>query len=66
MNDDIYKVQITYEVSIKKWRIDDQRIAANREWYLKVYDRNLGKWIKVSELNRPGEEAYITEVKVLD
>ena len=62
MDQDEYDLRITYIVKIKKWRIDDQNDPANREWSLKVYDRNLGEWVNVNHLNRPGEEAYLESV----
>ena len=62
MDQDEYDLRITFRVKIKKWRIDDQSVPDNREWSLKVYDRNLGEWTSVNYLNRPGEEAYLESV----
>jgi hypothetical protein len=62
MDQDEYDLRITFRVKIKKWRIDDQSDPANREWSLKVYDKNLGEWTSVNYLNRPGEEAYLESV----
>lgn len=50
------------ESKSKKWRIDDQNDPANREWSLKVYDRNLGEWVNVKYLNRPGEESFLESI----
>ena len=62
MADDlIYKVQITYEVDIAKWRIDRE----DNDWCLWVYDKNLGEWIPTTDLNRPGEDAAIVDITFL-
>lgn len=58
-----YDLRVTYRVKIKKWRIDDQNNSHNREWTLKVFDRNLQKWISVGALDRPGEDAYIESIQ---
>lgn len=62
-SDDLYDLLVTFRVKIKKWRIDPQDIPENREWSLKVYDRNLEEWTHVTELRRPGEEAHIESIK---
>ncbi len=62
MDQDEYDLRITFRVKVKKWRIDDQNDPANREWSLKVYDRNLGEWVSVNYLNRPGEESYLESI----
>ena len=64
MADDIQNVSITFNINIKKWRLDDQSIVENREWALEVYDRNLQEWVNVCHLNRPGESAIIESVVV--
>ena len=62
MADDlIYKVRVTIDVSLAKWRIDRD----NQDWCLWVYDRNLGEWIPTTDLNRPGEDAEIVDIKML-
>ena len=61
-----YKLQLIYEIRIAKWRIDDQNLEENREWSLKVFDRNKQLWLPVKYLDRPGEYAKITEVKVIE
>ena len=61
--DDLYDLLVTFRVKIKKWRIDPQDDIANREWSLKVYDRNLGKWVHTADLVRPGEDARIVSIE---
>lgn len=63
MDNDLYDLRVTFRVKLKKWRIDDQNDPVNREWSLKVYDRNLGEWVSVKHLGRPGEEAYIEDIR---
>ena len=63
MDNDLYDLRVTFRVKVKRWRVDDQSDPANREWSLKVYDRNLGEWVHINYLNRPGEEAYLESVK---
>jgi len=63
MDNDLYDLRVTFRVKLKKWRIDDQSNTNNREWSLKVYDRNLGEWVNVKHINRPGEEAYIETIE---
>lgn len=60
-----YDLRVTFRVKIKKWRIDDQSDVANREWCLKVYDRNNGQWVNTNNLTRPGEETYIESIEIL-
>jgi hypothetical protein len=62
-NEDMYELRVTFRINVKKWRIDDQSDVDNREWNLVVYDRNLRKWVNVSQLNRPGEKAYIESIE---
>ena len=57
----IYKVRITIDVSIAKWRIDRD----DQDWCLWVLDKNLGEWIPTTDLDRPGEEAEIVDIKIL-
>ena len=59
---DIYDLEITFRVQVKKWRIDDQTNKANREWSLKLYDRNKEEWVRINDLNRPGEHAGIVSI----
>jgi len=61
-NEDLYNLEIKFDVNIAKWRIDDQTVEDNREWALWVYDRLQGKWIDTSEMSRPGEEVSIVEL----
>ena len=61
-----YRLLITYDVTIAKWRIDDQNIIENREWSLHVFDRNKALWIPVAYLDRPGERAVIKDIKVIE
>jgi hypothetical protein len=58
-----YDLRVTFRVKLKKWRVDEQDIKENREWSLKVYDRNLGEWTHINHLNRPGEDAYLESVE---
>jgi hypothetical protein len=59
-SEDLYHLEIELEVKIAKWRIDDQTDPENREWALFVYDRLQNKWVDTADLDRSGEEAYIT------
>jgi hypothetical protein len=61
-----YRLKIVYNVKIAKWRIDDQNVLENREWALKVFDRNKQIWLPVSSLDRPGEYATIERIDVLE
>lgn len=65
MDDDLYDLRITFRVKLKKWRIDDQSIKENREWCLKVYDRNKEEWVSTTDIKRPGEDAYIESIDIL-
>jgi hypothetical protein len=62
-NDDLYDLRIVLRVKLKRWRIDDQSIEDNWEWSTQVFDRNLQQWINITQLTRPGEEAYIESIK---
>ncbi len=62
----MYNLEITFEVSIAEWRIDNPRDPRNAEWCLWVFDRNLQKWIPTSDCTRPGESVEILHVKVID
>jgi hypothetical protein len=59
---DLYDLEITFRIKVKKWRIDDQTDKANREWSLKLYDRNKEEWVRVIDLDRPGEMAGIVSI----
>ena len=61
-----YRLRITYDVKIAKWRIDDQKNVENREWSLDVFDRNKKLWLPVRMLDRPGEHAEITSIEVIE
>jgi hypothetical protein len=61
-----YRLKIVYDVKIAKWRIDDQNIVENREWSLRVFDRNKELWLPVRDLNRPGEYAKLMSIEVLE
>jgi len=63
MDNDLYDLRVTFRIKLKKWRIDDQSNTSNREWSLKVYDRNLGEWVNTAHINRPGEESYIESIQ---
>lgn len=65
MDDDLYDLRITFRIKLKKWRIDDQNLAINREWALKVFDRNKEKWVNTATLDRPGEDACIEDIEVI-
>lgn len=62
-SEDLYELDIGFEVKIAKWRVDDQTDPENREWCLSVYDRLQNQWVDVADLNRSGEEAFLTRVK---
>jgi hypothetical protein len=65
-DDSIYDLRVTFRVKLKKWRINDQSILSNRKWTVLVYDEVLKEKENVSDMNRPGEEAWIesiTEIK---
>lgn len=62
-NEDLYELDIGFEVKIAKWRIDDQDDIDNREWALFVYDRLQGKWVDTSDCDRPGEDVSITHLE---
>lgn len=62
----LYKLRILYEVSIAKWRIDDQTIPDNREWSLQVYDRNKEEWTTVNDCKREGEYVLIKHIQVVE
>ena len=66
MSNDHHKLRILYEVSLSKWRIDDQSKKENQEWCLFVYDRNNEDWIAVNECKRDGEYATIKHIEVID
>ena len=59
---DLYDLEITFRIKVKKWRIDDQADKTNREWSLKLYDRNKEEWVRVIDLDRPGEMAGIVSI----
>lgn len=59
-----YDMDITFNVRIAKWRIDDPTDAKNAEWSLWVYDRNLEKWVNIIDLNRPGEYGRVESIHV--
>lgn len=60
-----YDLEITFNVRIAKWRIDDPRDKDNIEWSLSVYDRNLQEWVNINELNRPGEYGMLDELTII-
>lgn len=57
-----YDLEITFNVRIAKWRIDDPRDRANHEWSLSVFDRNLERWVNINDLNRPGEYGMLSKM----
>ena len=61
-----YHLRITFDVTIAEWRIDDPSDVKNAEWSLDVYDRNLGQWVNLTDLTRPGEQCRIVKIEVLD
>jgi hypothetical protein len=60
-----YNLDLTFSVRIAKWRIDDPSITENAEWSLCVFDRNLGQWVNVNDLNRPGESGMLKHISIL-
>lgn len=65
-DNDLYDLRLTFRVKLKRWRIDDQSKKENQEWSLQFWDRNLEEWkiANKSDLNRPGEEAYIESIHI--
>jgi hypothetical protein len=61
-----YNLEITFNIKVAKWRIDDPSDTNNAEWSLSVYDRNLERWVHTADLNRPGEKAYISSIKIIE
>jgi len=61
----LYELELGFEVKIAKWRIDDQSIPENREWALFVFDKIQNKWIDTSDLDRTGEQVYLTRLREL-
>lgn len=61
-----YDLRLKLRVKIKKWRIDDPSKLENAEWKLIVFDRNQAKWVHVDQLDRPGEDAYIEAIDILE
>ena len=59
-----YDMDITFNVRIAKWRIDDPTDTKNAEWSLWVYDRNLERWVNIVDLNRPGEYGRIESIHI--
>lgn len=59
-----YDLELTFNVRIAKWRIDDPREQENIEWSLSVYDRNLEEWVNINDLNRPGEYGMLDELVI--
>lgn len=59
-----YDMDITFNVRIAKWRIDDPTDPKNAEWSLWVYDRNLEQWVNIVDLNRPGEYGRVESIHV--
>ena len=62
-NDDMfYHFEVTYDVRVAKWRIDDPE--EHPTWFLlQIWDENLGMWVKVKDCTRPGEHGYIKKIK---
>lgn len=65
-NEQNYKLRILYEVSLAKWRIDDQTKKENQEWCLYVYDRNKAEWIPANSCNRDGEYVRVKHIQVVE
>lgn len=59
-----YDIDITFNVRIAKWRIDDPRDPKNAEWSLSVYDRNQERWVNIVDLGRPGEYGRIESIHI--
>jgi hypothetical protein len=64
--DDLHDLRITFRVKLKRWRIDDQQDLNNREWALKVFDRNKEQWVNINDLTRPGEYGSIESIREVE
>ena len=62
----VYKLRITFNVSVAKWRIDNPLLPDSSDWALQVWDRNLDQWVYLADCIRPGEKTFIEKIEVLD
>jgi len=60
-----YNIELTFNIRVAKWRIDDPRDSANAEYSLFLFDRNKGIWVHGNDLQLPGEIFYISKINVL-
>jgi hypothetical protein len=62
-NDDMfYHLEVTYDIRVAKWRIDDPDEHAP-SFVLELWDENLGTFVKLKSCTRPGEHGYIASIK---
>ena len=61
-----YHLQLTFEVQVAPWRIDDPMDPQNAEWNLYVFDRNKGEWVPQHEWNRPNEFCKLLRVDLIE
>lgn len=65
-NDDmLYHLEIVYEVSVAKWRLDNPDMY-NPSLSLSIYDKNMSAWVYLTDCTRPGERAQIVRITKLD
>ena len=57
-----YDIDVTFNIRVAKWRIDDPTDIKNAEYSLSIYDRNQERWVNINDLNRPGEYGRLSNV----
>ena len=62
--DMLYNILVTFNIQVAKWRIDDPANKDNWDYSLAIYDRNLGQWLNINDLKRPGEFGYVYNVEL--
>lgn len=60
-----YEMEITFNVRVAKWRMNDPRDPKNHSWALHMWDVNNEEWVNLKDLNREGEYYYIHDVVIL-
>jgi hypothetical protein len=68
MEDDLYEIRGTFTVKIKKWRIKDPKLQKKPTFCIQIYDDSVDNWRTCSSngLDKPGEEAFITKIEVIN
>ena len=64
-DDMLYHLEIVYEVSVAKWRIDNPAMYYP-DLSLSIYDKNMSAWVYLSGCTRPGERVQITPITRLN